>query len=136
MDAKLPQWMRAAMLATAPVNLGGAVVFLPPGEPYRALVGLPAEGHPFYLATIAAFIFINGCAYTWAGVTGRAGRLFVASAAAGKASFFGLLLVFWLLGSLPGIAPALGAADLAFAALFVAWLLAPAPQTAGAAAVS
>ncbi|WP_035608454.1 hypothetical protein [Haloferula sp. BvORR071] len=64
---KLPIWMRGAMLATAAMNLTGAAAFLPFAKSLRQIGGLPEEGHPLYMLTVGAFVFIFGLAYLWAG---------------------------------------------------------------------
>lgn len=118
----LPPWMRGALFATAGMNILAAVAFIPAAESLRALAGLPEGGHPFYLVTVAMFVLLFGLAYLWAAVHGRPERLFIAMAAAGKLSFFGLLVWFWAVGAVPTRAPVVGSADLIFGVLFLAWL--------------
>lgn len=118
----LPPWMRTALYATAVMNVLAAASFLPAGAPVRALVGLPEDGHPLYVATVAMFIFLFGLAYLWTAMAGRADRVFIALAAGGKFSFFATLVCFWWIGSLPLRAPVLGSADLFFSILFAIWL--------------
>lgn len=120
---KLPTWMRAALLATAVMNVAGSAAFLPVAAPLRLALGLPDAGHPLFPATIASFILVFGVAYGWAGVTARADHLFIAVAAAGKLAFFGLLAGFWAVGDLPAAAPMAGMGDLVFGALFAVWLI-------------
>jgi hypothetical protein len=81
---KLPTWLRVALIATAVMNLFGAIAFLPGVRFGRDMMGLPADPHPFYLLALAEFILLFGLWYAWCGVTGRAPRLFLALAAAGK----------------------------------------------------
>lgn len=118
----VPAWLRRALFATAGMNIVVSAAFIPAAAPLRALLGLP-EGHPFYLATVGMFVATFGLAYLWAAVSGRPERLFIALAAVGKLSFFGLLVGFWAAGALPARAPVLGAADLLFATIFATWLL-------------
>lgn len=118
----LPTWMRAALFATAPMNFAGAIAFLPPAGALRDIGGLPDPGHPLYGTTISLFILTFGIGYLYAAITGRADRLFIAVAAAGKLSFFGLLTFFWLTGDLTIQSPLAGSGDLLFGALFVYWL--------------
>jgi hypothetical protein len=120
--APLPTWMRRALLSTAVMNLLAAVAFLPSARAVRALADLPEDVHPVYLATISMFILIFGIGYLWTGATGRADRLFIALAAAGKITFFTILVGFWLAGEVSVRAPLLGAADLFFGVLFLIWL--------------
>lgn len=118
----LPKWMRAALLATAPMNLLGALVFLPFGRDLRLSMGWPPDGHPIYAATVALFIFIFGVVYLWTGVTGRADRQFIVLAAAGKLAFFLLTVWYWMAGTLPFKVAASAVGDLFFAAVFFVWL--------------
>src|SRR5881397_1564000 len=87
----LPAWMRRALFATAGMNILAAAAFIPAAEPLRALLGFPEPGHALYLLTVGMFILIFGLGYLWAAIAGRAERLFITLAAAGKLSFFGLL---------------------------------------------
>lgn len=118
----LPKWMRAALLATAPMNLLGALVFFPPGRPLRLSMGWPPDGHPIYAATVGLFIFIFGVAYLWTGLTGRADRQFVMLSASGKLAFFLLTVWYWLTGTLSARIPVSALGDLVFAVLFFVWL--------------
>lgn len=118
---KLPTWLRAALLGTALMNLVGALAFTPALRLGRDLMGLP-EPHPFYLWTLAEFILFFGVCYAWCGIKGRAPRLFLALAAAGKLGFFFTAVALWLTGSLPFAAPVYLIGDLIFGALFLIWL--------------
>src|SRR5919197_1021065 len=118
----LPTWMRGTLYATAVMNILASAAFIPAAGSLRALAGLPEVGHPLYLVTVGMFVLTFGLAYLWAAVTGHAERLFIAVAATGKLSVFGLLVWFWVSGTLPVRAPVLGTGDLIFGILFVAWL--------------
>jgi hypothetical protein len=118
----LPTWMRGALFATTAMNLVGAAAFVPSARALRVLAGLPEGGHPLYLATVCMFVLLFGVAYLWTAVVGRTDRLFITVAAAGKLSFFTLLVWFWVFGALPLRAPLLGTGDLIFGILFVRWL--------------
>ena len=118
----LPKWASSALLATALANFFAAAAFLPPAHALRALAGLPDDSHPLYLMTVSLFVLLFGLAYLRWAQTGRANRLFLAIAAAGKLSFFSLLLGFWIAGALPFRAPLTGAWDLAFGIMFLMWL--------------
>jgi hypothetical protein len=118
----LPQWMRYALYATAVMNVMAAAALLPAARPVRVLAGLPEDAQPLYVATVAMFVFLFGLAYFWTAITGRSDRVFIALAAAGKFSFFALLLGFWAAGSLPARVPVLGSLDLFFSVLFARWL--------------
>lgn len=117
----LPVWMRRALLATAAMNLAGALTFTPWGEPIRNFAGVP-PAPAVYLLVIGVFVLLFGVAYFVCGVTGRADPLLIAIAAAGKLSFFGLLFAFAVVGELPIRAPLAAVGDLVFGVLFVVWL--------------
>lgn len=118
----IPTWLRRALLATAVMNALGALAFTPWGAPIRDLAALPAGTHPLYLLIIGIFVGLFGVGYLWTGLTGRADPLFIAIAAAGKLSFFGLLAAFWIAGELSVRAPLSAVGDLVFGSLFVVWL--------------
>jgi hypothetical protein len=124
---RLPGWMRTALVATAVMNGVAGVAFLPGSARLRALVGFP-EGDPFYLATVALFVLLFGAGYAWVGLTGRAERLFIGLAAAGKIAFVGLLATYAAAGALPWRAFAAGSGDLVFGVAFAAWLAATRPS--------
>jgi hypothetical protein len=116
--------MRNALFATAAMNLFAAVGFLPPAAGLRALAGLPPGEHPVYLTSVALFVLLYGVGYFWVAAANRPERLFITLAAIGKLGFFTIVLGCWLGGSLPAIAALAASADLVFAVIFVAWLLA------------
>ena len=118
----LPPWMRRTLFVTAAMNILAAAAFLPSAARVRAIAGFPEGDHPFYLVTVSMFVLIFGLAYLWAAAAGRAERFFIAAAAAGKLSFFTLLVGFWAAGALPTRAPVAGTADLVFAIVFSIWL--------------
>ena len=122
---KLPTWMRVVMLVTAIMNILGAITFVPSARALRVMGGFPALAHPLYLSTIGAFIGIFGLAYLWSAVTGKADRQFVAVAAAGKLTFFALLVRYAWAGVLPLSAALSGTGDLVIGGLFLVWLLSP-----------
>jgi hypothetical protein len=118
----LPVWMRRALYATAAMNVVAAIGFLPPAHALRALAGLPEADHALYLTTVSMFVLLFGLAYYSLAVSGRPDRFFLTIAAAGKLSFFALLAVLWIGGTLPFRAVLAGSGDLVFGLLFVAWL--------------
>ena len=118
---KLPQWMRRALLATAAMNLFGAVSFLPAVRTGRELVGMPPT-HPFYLWLLSIWVGAFGLVYLWLGLTGRPDRAFLTIGAIGKLSFWALLFAYWLAGDVPPAAPVAALGDLFFGLLFVTWL--------------
>ena len=113
------KWMKLALLATAAMNMFGAILFVPFLPVFRNLFGLPQNSHPLYLWTIAAWIFLFGICYLWLGVTGRRERLFLFIATAGKLSFVVLMFVYWLIGEIPARAALASFGDLFFGAIFI-----------------
>ncbi len=109
---------RRALLATAVMNVGGFFALMPPLPGLRQLVGIP-EAPPLYGWLLALWILFFGLGYARLAFLKTEERLFLQICAAGKASFALLLIVFWLVGDLPVIAPLAGSPDLAFAALFL-----------------
>lgn len=129
--ASLPKWMRAALLATAAVNVLGAAAFFPGADALRARVGMPETGHPLYVGTVGIFILSFGLAYLYAGASGRADRLFIAVAAGGKIAFSGFLVWLWTRQELAGLLAAAGLGDLGFGGLFLYWLIRCGPANPG-----
>lgn len=116
------------MLATAAMNLMGALTFTPWGRPIRALGELPEGAPPVYLWIIAIFILLFGVAYFVMGVTGRGDPLLIAIAGVGKLSLVVLLTVLWIAGELTIKAPLSAVGDLVFGVLFLVWLASPRPD--------
>jgi hypothetical protein len=131
----LPGWLRAALYATAVMNIAVALVFFPGVPVARALFGFPDAGHAFYFATVALFIGLFGVAYLWYAVAGRADRFFIAWCGAGKLGFVILTAAMWAAGELPARAALGGLADLPFSVAFLAWALRT-PAGVGAPAVT
>lgn len=113
--------MKAALWATAAMNVLGALAFVPAFAAVREAFAFPAA-HPLYLF-IGEFIAIFGVAYGWCAAAGRAPRVFIAVSAAGKLAFSTTLILFWLAGELPPLAVSGGAGDLVFGGLFLGWLV-------------
>lgn len=114
--------MRYALFATVPVNLLGAMIFAPPFPALRTQFALP-EPHPFYLWVLSGWIFFFGCCYLAMAVTQRRDRIFVAIGALGKGLFSIMLMVYSLIGTIPMFTAVSGLLDLAFAVIFITWLL-------------
>lgn len=119
----LPTWMRRALFATAGMNIGASLLFLPRAGALRSLAGFPAEAPAFYLLTVGMFVMLFGAGYLSAAIQGRGDTLFLGVSAVGKIGFFALVLAACIAGELPPRAPLIAAADLGFGALFLVWLL-------------
>ena len=125
--------LRQALAAAAVFNLVAAVAFGWPGGLLGQLAGLPAETPALYRALAAMFVALFGGAYAWLAMRPAIDRSLVAFSAIGKTCAFALFAASWVFGAASGRLAALGAGDLALAALF-AWCLAgpagrSAPQT-------
>src|SRR5262249_10180237 len=121
-EADRDRLMRSALLASALFNASAALVFAFPSSLGR-LAGLPVPVPRVYTTLLAVFVLLFGVGYAWLARQAVIDRPLVALSALGKASVFAAILLFWILGDLPGRS-ALGAVgDLVFAAIFVSWLV-------------
>jgi hypothetical protein len=119
--------MRCALWGSVVYNIGGALLFGFPGS-LGHLAGLPAPVPPVYTALLAFFVALFGGAYAWLARQPTIDRPLIALAALGKAGVFAIILVFWLLGDVPGIGVLSASGDVAFAAIFAWWLRGSARQ--------
>lgn len=116
--------IRRALRASVIFNLGGALTFLFPGS-LGQLAGLPPPGNRVYPTLVAFFAMLFCGAYAWLARQPRIDRPLVAFAALGKASFFVIVLLFWLAGALPALAVLAASGDLLLALIFAWWLMEP-----------
>ncbi len=114
--------MKTVLLATAVMNMFGAVLFMPVFPFFREFFGLPNVTHPLYLWIISSWIFFFGLCYLWLAVTGRRERLFLTIAAAGKLSFAVLMITYWIDGEIPTLAAAGSSGDLFFGSFFLRYI--------------
>lgn len=120
--------LRAALLASGPLNVMGAALFAPPSVALRAWFGVP-EAPPFYQWTLSLWVLAFGAAYAHAGWRGRADGSLLALGAFGKGVFVALMAWMPWRGEVP-VATALAAtSDLVPAAIFghAWWRLVTAP---------
>jgi hypothetical protein len=115
--------MRKALYATAVMNFLAAPGFLPGAEALRELAGLPAGGHPLYLAMAALFVTLFAVGYLWCALANRADPIFITLSAAGKIGFVALVAWFWTAGQVPFRAVVVASPDLVFGLIFLTWLL-------------
>ncbi|MES2885568.1 MAG: hypothetical protein V4709_12225 [Pseudomonadota bacterium] len=113
---------RRILWLSALTNLGGALLFALPAWPLGQLAGLPADVPLFYRAFVALFVLIYAGMYAWLAMQPVIHRPMVVLAAIGKSSAFLLVLLLWLMGAASVMSLALLSADLALAALYLAWL--------------
>lgn len=118
--------MRAALWATAVMNVAGAGAFVPAITVIRDRLQLPAAP-PIYLWIIFEFIAIFGVAYGWCAFTGRAPRLFIAVGASGKLAFSATMALCAAAGQISAVAVQASAGDLFFGIAFTWWLLTTKP---------
>lgn len=109
------------LFASSFVNLLGAITFFPHFQMLREQTHLPAT-HPLYLLIISIWIFAFGCGYLWMAVTRRPDKIFIAVGAAGKISFFLLLVCFAVSGELPLSTAFSALIDLIIGIIFIVWL--------------
>lgn len=115
--------MRRALRTSVVFNLGGALLFAFPAS-FGRLAGLPQPVPHVYSASLALMVALFGGAYAWLARQPRIDRPLVAFAALGKAGFFAVVLVCWLLDEVWARALMAASGDLVFAAIFAWWLLA------------
>ena len=113
--------MRWMLLASGPMNLGGAVLFAPPRGAVRDGFGLPPSD-PFYLWILSAWVLAFGVAYFYMGCTARASRGVIALGAWGKAVFALLVMGLAMSGRVSPLAGAGAVPDLVMAITFAWWL--------------
>jgi hypothetical protein len=113
--------MRWMLLASGPLNLGGAVLFAPPIGALRDAFGLPPSD-PFYLWILSAWVLAFGAAYSYMGYTGRVSRGVIALGAWGKLVFALLVMSLTARWGLSPLVVAGAVPDLVMAATFAWWL--------------
>jgi len=120
--------IRRIFAASAVFNLGGALMFAFQDTVGR-LAALPVPVPVVYRVLLALFVLLFGGAYAWLSRQSNIDRPMVVFSAVGKASSFFATVACWLAGAAPAIAVLAITGDLAFAALFTWWLVAPPPAT-------
>ena len=116
-------FIRRALWASVAFNAGGAVLFAFPASPLGQIAGLPDAVPLLYRVLVAFFVVLFGGSYAWLARQPTIDRPLVAFAAIGKAGFFAITVVFWLLGAVPGRAVLGASGDLLLAGIFAGWLL-------------
>ncbi len=117
------QLMRRALWASVVFNFGGALLFAFPAS-LGQLAGFPGPVAHVYTASLALMVALFGGAYAWLARQPRIDRPLVAFCALGKAGFFAVVFVCWLLGEAPARGAIAASGDLVFAGIFAWWLLA------------
>jgi hypothetical protein len=125
--------MRRALWTSVPFNLGGALAFGFP-ESFGRLMGLPGSAPPVYTASLAFLVALFAGTYAWMARQPRIDRPLAWFAALGKSGFFIVILALWMGDQASTTFLIAAAGDMAFAAIFMWWLLgAPAAAPAFAA---
>jgi len=119
----LPMWLRAALYATAVMNVLVGLAFASGSATLLAATGMPAPVPAFYTLTVGMFVALFGIGYFAVARGDEPERLFLALAGSGKLCFVALVFSLFLAGSLPARAALAAAADLPFGLLFVGWVL-------------
>ena len=109
--------LRAALLASGPLNLMGAALFAPPLVALRAAFGVP-EAPAFYQWTLALWVCAFGVAYAHAGWRGRADASLLALGAFGKLVFVALMSLMAWRGEVPVTTALASTPDLLLAIVF------------------
>jgi len=114
------KFVRTALFATALFNFGAALAFAFPMS-IGKLIALPSAP-PVYLALSAVFIALFGGSYTWLALQPTISRPMLGFGAIGKTVAFFTFFTLWTCGNASLLLMLGGVGDLAFAALFFAWL--------------
>lgn len=103
-------------------NLGGAVIFFFPGS-IGKLIGLPQPAYFAYTGFGAAVILLFAGVYYWQVKQPELNKPLMEVAAIGKASFFLVMLISWLIGESSVFGTLIAVVDLAMAAIFAQLVL-------------
>jgi len=123
--------IRWSLRVACPFNLVAAVVFALPASGLAQALALPEFVHPLYRWLVAWFVALFGGVYGWLSVQPAIDRPLLAVGAIGKLGAFVLAVALFVHGALPVMVVAVATGDLAFAALWLGWLvLGPAMRAA------
>ena len=119
--------VRTALWISVVYNAIGTWALLAPASWAGRLAATPA-GVPFlYRAELAWVVALFGAVYLWLALRARLDTAVVpilVLGAVGKAGFFGIYVLAWLRGELPGAAAASASGDLLLAGIFAWWAIA------------
>ncbi len=114
-------FLRKSLWATTVFNAGAALLFFFPHIAAQ-FVPMPPAAPPFQSVMLGCFVLLFGGSYAWNAVQPVIDRPLLALGAIGKAVVFVLALCFWLAQQIPFSMVLAASGDLAFAAIFTAWL--------------
>jgi hypothetical protein len=103
-------------------NLLAAAVFATPASALGQWMGLPASVHPIYSVMVAFFVALFGCVYAWLARRPSIDRPLLGLGCIGKTGAFVIAAGLWLSGDVSGVVLLVALGDLAFAAVWFAWL--------------
>lgn len=112
-----------SLWATAPLNLTAGIALAFPTSFVGRVLALPVPAHSLYAYLSGAMVALFGVAYLWMALRSKVDPPLLLLGACGKS--FAAVISLWLYvsGDLPGLPAALISGDLAFAALWFAWLV-------------
>ena len=121
--------VRYTLWASAPFNFAAGYILAFPSSAAGQFAGLPASVPPLYTALLSFLVCLFGGAYAWLAAQATIDRPLVAVAAIGKTGVFVVALSLWLSGGLAGRVVLIASGDLAFASLWIWWLLSTGAET-------
>ncbi len=115
--------IRRSLWLACPFNLTAALVFAFPASTVGQQLGLPDDVHPLYSLLVALFVGLFGLVYGWLARRPAIDRSLLALGSIGKLGAFFIAGFLWLAGAVPGVVVIVAFGDLAFAALWLSWLV-------------
>ena len=115
--------IRASLWLACPFNLMAALVFACPSSAVGQQLGLPDHVHPLYSLLVALFVALFGFVYAWLARCHTIDQPLLALGIIGKLGAFFIAGFLWVAGIVPGMLAFVALGDLAFAALWLSWLL-------------
>lgn len=115
--------IRVSLWLACPFNLMAALVFAFPSSTIGQQLGLPDHVHPLYSLLVALFVGLFGFVYAWLARRRAIDQPLLALGSVGKLGAFLIAGFLYLTGVVPGIVAFVALGDLAFAALWLSWLL-------------
>lgn len=115
--------IRGSLWLACPFNLMAAIVFAFPSSAVGQQLGLPGHVHPLYSLLVALFVGLFGLVYAWLARRPTIDQPLLALGSIGKLGAFLIAGFLWLAGVVPGVVAFVALGDLAFATLWLRWLL-------------
>lgn len=115
--------IRTALWISVPFNFLAAYSVAYPASFTGQLMGLPFEAPAVYSVLLAWMIALFGAVYAWLAMQKSINRGLVGAAAIAKAGVFINVALLWVSGHAAGMTVLFTSGDMAFAVVFVWWLL-------------